>query len=162
MSICCPPHLVDIISDSLASSIFPTSLKTLVIRSILKETGLDKNNLNNYRPISQFYYIYIYILANDIGTIIVFLSAAFDTLNHSILINRFLMQVLQVRLWISSRNTVFPKFKHSQISLTYIAPLFAIIDTFPNISFHSYADDIQIYIRASNLNQLFTISRMFR
>ena len=31
------------------------------------------------------------ILANDIGTIIAFLylSAAFDTLNHSILINRF-------------------------------------------------------------------------
>ena len=24
----------------------------------------------------------------------------------------------------------------------YIAPLFAIINTFPNISFHSYADDI--------------------
>ena len=40
----------------------------------------------------------------------------------------------------------------------YIAPLFAIIDTFPNISFHSYADDIQIYIRASNPNDPFTCS----
>ena len=38
----------------------------------------------------------------------------------------------------------------------YIAPLFAIIEKFPNISFHSYADDIQIYIRASNPNDPFT------
>ena len=29
----------------------------------------------------------------------------------------------------------------------YISPLFDKINTFPNISFHSYADDIQIYIR---------------
>ena len=36
----------------------------------------------------------------------------------------------------------------------YIAPLFDMIDTFPNIRFHSYADDIQIYIPASNPNDL--------
>ena len=30
----------------------------------------------------------------------------------------------------------------------YIASLFEIIDSFPQISFHSYADDIQIYIPA--------------
>ena len=40
----------------------------------------------------------------------------------------------------------------------YIVPLFAIIDTFPNISCHSCADDIQIYIRASNPNNPFTCS----
>ena len=38
----------------------------------------------------------------------------------------------------------------------YITPHFAIIDTFPNISFHSYADDIQICNRASNSNDPFT------
>ena len=40
--------MLDIISDSFASSIFPTSLKTAVIRPILKKAGLEKNNLNNY------------------------------------------------------------------------------------------------------------------
>ena len=53
ISIFCAPYLLDIISDSFASSIFPTSLKTAVIRPILKKTGLEKNNLNNYRPITQ-------------------------------------------------------------------------------------------------------------
>ena len=132
ISIFCAPYLLDIISDSFASSIFPTSLKTAVIRPILKKAGLEKNNLNNYRPIAQLsvfskiiervaskqimqhlirhnilhshqstYFpnkstetslarIKNDILANDIGTIIIFLdlSAAFDTFNHSILINR--------------------------------------------------------------------------
>ena len=46
-------YLLDIISDSFASSIFPTSLKTAVIRQILKKAGLEKNNLNKYRPIAQ-------------------------------------------------------------------------------------------------------------
>ena len=123
--------MLDIIYDSFASSIFPTSLKTAVIRPILKKAGLEKNNLNNYRPIAQLSVFskiiervaskqimqhlirhnilhshqsaYVPnkstetalarinndILTNDIGNIIVFLdlSAVFDTLNHSILIN---------------------------------------------------------------------------
>ena len=42
----------------------------------------------------------------------------------------------------------------------YIVPLFEIIDSFPPISFHSYADDIQIYIPASNPNDLYSCSRL--
>ena len=38
-----------IIFDSIANSTFPS----LKIKPILKKNGLDKNNLNNYRPISQ-------------------------------------------------------------------------------------------------------------
>ena len=131
----CP--ILNIISDSFASSIFPTSLKTAVIRQILKKAGLEKNNLNNYRPIAQLSVfskiiervaskqimqhlishnilhshqvtnkitetalarINNDILANDIGTIIVFLdlSAAFDTLKHSILITRLVYSNLHV------------------------------------------------------------------
>ena len=45
--------MLDIISDSFASSIFPTSLKTAVIRPILKKAGSEENNLDNYRPIAQ-------------------------------------------------------------------------------------------------------------
>ena len=46
-------YSLNIIYDSFASSIFPTSLKTVVIRPILKKAGLKKNNLNNYRPIAK-------------------------------------------------------------------------------------------------------------
>ena len=53
ISICCDLYLLNIISDSFASSIFPTYLKTAVIRLILKKAGLEKNNLNNYRLIAQ-------------------------------------------------------------------------------------------------------------
>ena len=124
--------MLDIISYSFISSIFPKSLKTAVNRPILKKASLYKNNLNNYCPIAllsvfskiiecvaskqimqhlirhnilhshQSAYvpnkttetalarINNDILTNDRGTIIIFLdpSTAFDTLNHSILINR--------------------------------------------------------------------------
>ena len=88
------------------------------------------------------------------------------------------MQVLQVRLWIDSyitdrsscisidgKRSLDIHLEHGvhQRSVLgpiffniYIAPLFAIIDKFSNICFHSYTDDIQIYIRASNPNDPFT------
>ena len=69
------------------------------------------------------------------------LSAAFDTINYSILVNR-LTNAYFTCIW----NTVFPQWSVLGPILfnIYMVPLFAIIDTFPNISFHSYTDDILI------------------
>ena len=53
LSIFCAPYIFDIIFDSFANSIFPSSMKIGVIKTILKKKELDKNNLNNYLPISQ-------------------------------------------------------------------------------------------------------------
>ena len=61
--------------------------------------------------------------------------------NYSILVNR-LTNAYFTCIW----NTVFPQWSVLGPILfnIYMVPLFAIIDTFPNISFHSYTDDILI------------------
>ena len=45
------------ISDSLPIKFFRHYLKTAVIRTILKKTDLDKNDLNNYRYFPYYRYI---------------------------------------------------------------------------------------------------------
>ena len=120
-----------------------------------------------------------------LDTIIVFLNltADFDTSNHSILINGlanagFTGKALdQLSSYFAVRNSYVSI--DDKISLdihlgigvpqgsvmepilfnNYIAPLLTMIDTFSsNISFHSYVDDIQIYIRANNPNYPFAYS----
>ncbi len=43
--------------SSLSSATVPSSLKTASITPILKKTGVDPNDLNNYRPISNLPFI---------------------------------------------------------------------------------------------------------
>ena len=47
------PHITDIVNMSLRESMFPKSLKTALIRPLLK-TGLDSDILKNYRPCIKF------------------------------------------------------------------------------------------------------------
>lgn len=47
------PTITKIVNDSLSSGIVPTEFKTAVIRPLLKKKNLDKENLKNYRPISN-------------------------------------------------------------------------------------------------------------
>ena len=45
------PLITDIINMSLRESMIPKSLKTALIRPLLKKTGLDSDILKNYRPV---------------------------------------------------------------------------------------------------------------
>jgi len=49
--------LVNIINTSFTSGSFPRQLKTAVVKPLLKKPSLDKNNLQNYRPVSNLAYI---------------------------------------------------------------------------------------------------------
>ena len=47
----------DLFNSSLASGIFPQSIKSALVTPILKKRCLDHNDLNNYRPVSNLCFI---------------------------------------------------------------------------------------------------------
>ena len=51
------PTLTDIVNMSLRDSLMPKSLKTALIRPLLKKTGLDSDILKIYRPVSNLTFI---------------------------------------------------------------------------------------------------------
>ena len=51
------PTLTDIVNMSLQDSLIPKSLKTVLIRPLLKKIGLDSDILKKYRPVSNFTFI---------------------------------------------------------------------------------------------------------
>ena len=51
------PLITDIVNMSLRESMFPKSIKTALIRPLLKKTGLDSDILKNYRPVSYLTFI---------------------------------------------------------------------------------------------------------
>ena len=51
------PLITDIVNMSLRESMIPKSLKTALIRPLLKKTGLDSHILKNYRPVSNLTFI---------------------------------------------------------------------------------------------------------
>ena len=50
-------YVTDIVNMSLRDSLMPKSLKTALIRPLLKKTGLDRDILKNYRPVSNLTFI---------------------------------------------------------------------------------------------------------
>ena len=51
------PSLTDLHNSSLASGIFPQCFKSALVTPILKKKCLDRNDLNNYRPVSNLWFI---------------------------------------------------------------------------------------------------------
>ena len=51
------PIITNFINDSLVSGIFPDIFKTAVVRPLLKKSNLDRNNLKNYRPVSNLSFL---------------------------------------------------------------------------------------------------------
>ena len=51
------PSLTDQFNSSLASGIFPQCYKSALVTPILKKRCLDRNDLNNYRPVSNLCFI---------------------------------------------------------------------------------------------------------
>ena len=51
------PTITNIINSSLLSGIVPKDLKTAVVKPLLKKPSLDRNQLKNYRPVSNLPFI---------------------------------------------------------------------------------------------------------
>uniref|UniRef100_A0A3B1JQH4 Reverse transcriptase domain-containing protein n=1 Tax=Astyanax mexicanus TaxID=7994 RepID=A0A3B1JQH4_ASTMX len=209
--------ILQIVSTSLMSGVFPNALKTAVVKPLLKKKNLDTNLLNNYRPISNLPFIGKIIekivfkqvmhflsinncldqfqsgfrpnhstetalikVINDIRLntdsgkmsilLLLDLSAAFDTIDHNILIDRLENRVGisgTVLKWFSSylQGRKYFVEMENNVSETvpvtcgvpqgsilgpllfnlYMIPLGEIMRDY-GISYHSYADDTQIYM----------------
>ena len=53
LSVCLLPIFTNLINSSLLSGFYPSGLKLSYIRLVLKKHNLDKENTNNYRPITN-------------------------------------------------------------------------------------------------------------
>ena len=49
--------ITDIVNMSLESGVFPDEMKHAMVRPLLKKSGLDRNLLKNFRPISNLFYL---------------------------------------------------------------------------------------------------------
>ncbi len=54
---CLEADLLEVVNTSLLSGTFPNSLKTAVVKHLLKKRNLDNTMLSNYRPISNLPFI---------------------------------------------------------------------------------------------------------
>lgn len=53
------PHITRIINNSLATGIVPDKFKQAIVIPLLKNAGLDCNNLKNFRPVSNLPFVSI-------------------------------------------------------------------------------------------------------
>ena len=210
------PCIVEIVNSSLASGIFPSSLKTALVKPLLKKPRLDKEEMSNYRPIPNLPLLSRvierivmsrlndHLQRNDLhetmqsaykrlhstetalirvhsdiirdidqknGVILVLLdlSSAFDTIDHTILIQRLQSYGVKgsalnwFRSYLTSRTQrVFIQNEVSQVtSIPYgvpqgsiLGPILFILYTKPiadicrqqGVCVHLYADDTQLYL----------------
>ena len=211
------PTITSIVNASLKSGTFPSKLKHALVRPKLKKENLDKNEMKNFRPVSNIPFISKIIekaviaqltthmisnnlieplqsayrpnhstetallrIQNDIlldldnrrGVILVLLdlSAAFDTIDHSILIDRLRNRIgLQRNAldWFKSYHTkrtqsvLINGIESTPIALDFGAPQGSLMGAEEykiytttigdiirrhNLKFHIYADDGQLHV----------------
>ena len=216
------PIITRIVNRSLSTGVFPSSLKHAVIAPIIKKQSLDRNLLNNYRPVSNIPFlskviekqaiksITNYMTQENLGEplqsayralhstesallkikddimqnvshrkgvllVLLDLSAAFDTVNHSILLDRLTHDIgakgaaqKWFKSYLSGRTTCicidgsFSDYHSLNYGLpqgSIVGPQSFAIYSIPigriiiklNLQYHLYADDIQLYI-PFNLN----------
>ena len=51
------PVIADLVNSSLATGVFPSELKSAIIKPLLKKPGLDTDVLKNFRPVSNLSFI---------------------------------------------------------------------------------------------------------
>jgi hypothetical protein len=211
------PTITKIVNLSLSSATFPDSFKHSIISPLLKKPGLDKNDLSNYRPISNLSFLsklterivkdrlsrhlnsnslfnsfqsaytafrstesvllslhdsIIKAICNKQVTCLCLLdlSAAFDTIDHTILLHRlstwfgindsalsWFQSYLSSRSFVISANNT--KSLHTPVTCgvpqgsvlgpllfsLYTTPLSSILSS-TTVSHHLYADDTQLFI----------------
>eukprot|EP00057_Strongylocentrotus_purpuratus_P002063 XP_003723768.1 PREDICTED: RNA-directed DNA polymerase from mobile element jockey-like [Strongylocentrotus purpuratus] len=212
------PYIASIVHTSLSSGVFPSALKEAVVVPLIKKSNLDREDLKNYRPVSNVPFLSKIIekaalsqlsdhmdehdlnvenqsayrrwhstetallkvqndilgaLDNRLVTFVVFLdlSAAFDCVDHTILLQRmdklfgisgmvrswfdsylsdrsFRMKVVNelseqkpLRFGVPQGSVVGP-----QLFSLYTHPVADIIKHHAGIQHHIYADDVQLYI----------------
>jgi hypothetical protein len=210
------PTVTKIVNQSLSSGIFPSSLKSAIVRPLLKKPSLDHDILKNYRPVSNLSFLSKVLerivlarispflkcnklldnhqsayranhsietallkVQSDILTamdqgrlvalVLLDLSAAFDTVDHCVLINHlkqlgFDGSVLQFFISYLSDRTQCVKIQNASSTSSelvfgvpqgsvlgpilfslYTSRLGEIICKY-DLDYHFYADDSQIYI----------------
>ena len=221
------PFITDIINISLATGVVPECCKSAIVRPLLKKTGLNQNECQNYRPVSNLPYIskllervVLYQLndhlskhslmpahqsayrqhhstetallrittdilnASDRGLVstlvLLDLSAAFDTIDHQLLLERlcstfgihdtalsWFRSYLHNRFQTVITGTVSAKpvpvcygvpqgsVLGPVLFILYIQPLSTVIERH-NLNFQLFADDTQIYnsVKPEDFNEL--------
>ena len=211
------PTITNIINLSLSTGSFPSCFKQSIVTPLIKKPSLDKENLSNYRPISnlsflsklaervvkirldqhlsqnslynQFQSAYTKFHSTETALLSVYnslvcaiakqqvsclclldLSAAFDTIDHSILLYRLTdwfgikgTALSWFQSYLSSRSFIVSASGHKSSSFSVscgvpqgsvLGPMLFIMYTTPlsslisnsSVNHHLYADDTQLYI----------------